>query len=113
MLWVDDLCQLYLSAINNIELVSGQAYNIGGGAPNARSVQDVLRTLERLYGTSLPAAHGPWRSGDQRIFVADTARITNDLGWAPRMGADEGIARLVEWIRHSLPEIERGLETPT
>ena len=113
LLWVDDLCRLYQSAIANIDRVSGQVYNIGGGAPNARSVHDVLRILEQLYGTPLPVAHGPWRSGDQRIFVADTARVTSDLGWAPRMGAEEGIARIVEWVRHSLPEIERGLETPT
>ena len=109
LLWVDDLCQLYQSAITNIDRVSGQVYNIGGGAPNALSVQDVLRTLEQLYGRPLEAAHGPWRSGDQRIFVADTARVTRDLGWAPRMSAEEGVARLVEWVRQSLPEIERGL----
>ena len=25
------------------------------------------------------------------------------------MSAEEGVARLVEWVRQSLPEIERGL----
>lgn len=110
LLWVDDLCQLYQSAITNIDRVSGQVYNVGGGAPNARSVQDVLRTLETLFGRPLGAAHGPWRSGDQRIFVADTARITRDLGWAPRVGVEEGVARLVEWVRTSLPEIEASLQ---
>ncbi len=109
LLWVDDLCQLYQLAITGMDRVSGQVYNVGGGAPNALSVRDVLCTLEQLYGRPLPAAQGPWRSGDQRIFVADTARVTRDLGWAPRMSAEEGVERLVEWVRHSLPEIERGL----
>ena len=110
LLWIDDLCDLYRSAIADIDRVSGQVYNIGGGPANALSVREVLRILEGLYGKPLRPAEGPWRSGDQRIFIADTASIERDLGWTPRTNAAEGIARLVEWVRQSVPEIERGLQ---
>ena len=109
LLWIDDLCGLYRSAIANIDSVSGQVYNIGGGTANALSVRDVLRLLEELYGKRLQPAQGPWRSGDQRIFIADTSKIARDLGWTPRTSAAEGIARLVAWVQQSVHEIERGL----
>jgi len=106
LLWVDDLCELYRLAIARIDRVSGNVYNIGGGPANALSVRDVLRMLELLYGRSLPAAHGPWRPGDQRIFVADTASVTRDLGWAPGTTVHVGIPLLVQWVQQSAREIE-------
>jgi CDP-paratose 2-epimerase len=106
LLWIDDLCELYRLAIARIDSVAGRVYNIGGGPPNALSVNDVLERLELLYGKPLRATHGPWRPGDQRIFIADTARVTRDLGWAPRTNVETGIPSLVRWVRQSLREIE-------
>jgi CDP-paratose 2-epimerase len=108
LLWIDDLCALYRSAITNIDRVAGQAYNIGGGPANALSVREVLRIIENMFEEPLRLAEGSWRSGDQRIFIADTAKIARDLGWAPRMNAAEGVARLVEWVRQSVREAEHG-----
>jgi CDP-paratose 2-epimerase len=106
LLWIDDLCDLYWLAVAHIDRVSGNVYNVGGGPANALSVQEVLRMLERLYRRPIPAARGPWRPGDQRIFVADTASITRDLGWTPHTTADAGIARLVQWVQQSAGELE-------
>ena len=106
LLWIDDLCELYGQAIARIDSVTGRVYNVGGGPSNALSVQEVLERLEQLYGKPMRAAHGPWRPGDQRIFVADTAAITRDLGWAPRTTVETGIPGLVQWVRQSVREIE-------
>lgn len=106
LLWIDDLCDLYRRAIARFDRVSGSVYNIGGGPFNALSVREVLHILERLYGKHIHAAQGSWRPGDQRIFVADTTMIERDLGWKPRTTAEEGIARLVHWVRQSAREIE-------
>jgi len=109
LLWIDDLCDLYQRAISDIDTVAGQVYNIGGGTLNAVSVCEVLRRLEALYDRPLPVVHGPWRIGDQRVFLADTRKVTRDLGWTPRMGTEEGIRRLVEWVRQAVPDIEGAL----
>ena len=106
LLWIDDLCELYRLAIARIDSVAGNVYNIGGGPANAVSVTEVLQRLERLYGKQVHAIQGPWRPGDQRIFVADTTRIACDLGWQPRTTVETGIPTLVEWVRQSLDEIE-------
>ena len=111
LLWVEDLCDLYWRAIEQIDSVSGQVYNVGGGAANALSVREVLRMLEELYGKSLNASHGPWRPGDQRLFIADTGKAERDLGWTPRTSTAEGIARLVEWVKQSADDIEAVVAT--
>jgi CDP-paratose 2-epimerase len=107
LLWIDDLCELYRMAIARIDSIAGNVYNIGGGPANALSVTEVLRQLEHSYGKRVRVARGGWRPGDQRIFVADTARISQDLGWKPRTTVQAGIPRLIDWVRQSVPEIER------
>ena len=47
LLWIDDLCDLYRAAIDKIDKVKGQVYNIGGGPANALSVVEVVKMLER------------------------------------------------------------------
>ena len=106
LLWIDDLCELYRMAIARIDAIAGNVYNIGGGPPNALSVTEVLQRLEHLYGKHVHVAYGSWRHGDQRIFVADTARVTHDLGWKPRTTVETGIPRLIDWVRQSVREIE-------
>lgn len=111
LLWIDDLCELYRTALTNFDRVSGQIYNIGGGPANALSVREVLRLIQQASGRQLSPPLAPWRSGDQRIFIADTTKITRDLGWQPRMDAIEGVGRLVEWVRQSSDEIAKVLNT--
>lgn len=105
LLWIDDLCELYRTAIENIHKVRGQVYNIGGGPANALSVLEVVRMLETVHGRPLAPRSGPWRPGDQRVFIADTTRITRHLGWKPRMPAADGVRRLAGWVKGSLSEI--------
>ena len=105
LLWIDDLCALYRAAIENIDKVKGQVYNIGGGPENALSVVEVVKMLERINGRPLNPGSGPWRPGDQRIFIADTTKITRDLGWKPRMRATDGVEELAGWVRDSVGEI--------
>jgi CDP-paratose 2-epimerase len=100
------LCELYRTAIARIDGIAGNVYNIGGGPANALSVTDVLQRLEHLYRTHVHVTHGRWRPGDQRIFVADTACVTRDLGWNPRTTVETGIPRLTNWVRQSVREIE-------
>jgi CDP-paratose 2-epimerase len=107
LLWVDDLCDLYVAAIARPDLVAGQVYNVGGGAVTARSVREVLAELERATGRSIPLRFDDWRPGDQRVFVADTGKIQRTLGWAPNTLPPEGIARLVAWANEHLPLLQR------
>jgi CDP-paratose 2-epimerase len=99
VLWVGDLLDLYQAAIDRIEVASGQAYNIGGGPKNTLSVWTELGPmLQSLVGHHISTARDDWRPGDQRIFVADISKAERELGWRPKVGKEEGVRRLYEWI---------------
>jgi CDP-paratose 2-epimerase len=42
-----------------------------------------------------------WRPGDQPVFVSDISRARRDFGWSPRIGVEEGVGRLIDWIREN------------
>jgi CDP-paratose 2-epimerase len=95
LLHVDDLVALYLRAAERPEVVSGRAYNVGGGPPNALSLLELLDRLGAWRGAPLEPAHAEPRPGDQLVFVADSTRARDELGWAPTIGLDEGLPTLL------------------
>jgi CDP-paratose 2-epimerase len=99
VLFVDDLLDAYDAAIARIDVAAGQVYNIGGGPVHTMSVwAEFGPIVERLMGRSIPVSYDDWRPGDQRIYVSDIGKAERELGWVPRVGVEEGIQRLYEWI---------------
>ncbi|WP_322794224.1 SDR family NAD(P)-dependent oxidoreductase [Bellilinea sp.] len=100
VLFVEDLCDVYDLAVERIDLAAGQVFNIGGGAEFTISVwQEFGPLLEKLLGESIPVKRGDWRPGDQRVYVSDTRKAQEILGWKPKVGVEEGIQRLFEWVK--------------
>ncbi|MCU1384510.1 MAG: strE [Acidobacteria bacterium] len=76
--------------------VPGRVYNIGGGS--RVSVNDVLTTIERVTG-SRPHIHvDSAQKGDMRHTYADTSRAREDLGYAPTVGLEQGLAAEHQWL---------------
>jgi CDP-paratose 2-epimerase len=101
LLYVEDLVEAFLAADRTIDACSGQAFNIGGGAVNTISLLELLAMLRALDGRDARVEWSDWRTGDQRYYVSDTARFQELTGWAPRVGAAEGIRKLREWLIES------------
>jgi CDP-paratose 2-epimerase len=98
LLFIDDLVEAFLAAVERIDVSAGRIYNIGGGAANQMSLLDLVGQLERLSGRPLRVKYAGWRPGDQRIFVCDTRKARRELGWSPRVSCSEGIERLYRWV---------------
>ena len=99
VLWIDDLVAAYRAATERIEVAAGNIYNVGGGPANTVSIWcDFEPRLERLAGHPIAAVHGPWRPGDQPVYVSDVRKAERDLGWRPRTSFDEGLDRLWKWV---------------
>lgn len=92
--FVADCVDATIAAVN---APVGETYNIGGG--ETASVWDILKKLERITGVKARIRQEEARVGDQRTSQADIAKATRDLGWSPRVGLDEGLARQVDWQR--------------
>lgn len=107
VLHANDMKQLYFSAIENIENIAGQVFNIGGGINNSLSLIELFSLLERLSGVELKYKNQAVRESDQKVFVADIQKIKSLLGWMPVVVAEEGIAQMYEWSRILCTEINK------
>lgn len=100
VLFVNDLLDAYDAAIEKIDRAAGQVYNVGGGPEKTLSVwQEFAPLLERLVGKPIPVSQGEWRPGDQRVYISDIRKARQELGWQPKVGVEEGVRRLYEWVQ--------------
>jgi CDP-paratose 2-epimerase len=98
ILWIDDLVRAMRLAMDRIGTVSGEVFNIGGGARNAVSVRTVIDRLHEITGTEVPVTMADWRPGDQRVYVSDTGKLERVLGWRPETSWKAGLEKLVAWL---------------
>ena len=99
LLYVFDLLDGYDAVIQNIERVKGEIFNLGGGSENTMSIwTEFGPRLEKLLGRPIPVSHGDWRPGDQKVFVADTRKAQQMLGWKPKYSVEQGVKQLFDWV---------------
>jgi dTDP-glucose 4,6-dehydratase len=97
------LAQVFLNGEN------GRSYNIGGAAE--RSNIEVVKAICSVLDAKIPRNDGKSyhaqiayvtdRLGHDRRYAIDCSRITRELGWAPRMNFEEGLAQTIEWYRRN------------
>jgi dTDP-glucose 4,6-dehydratase len=79
---------------------AGEVYNIGGGTELSN---------RELTGRLLEACGAGWdmvhpvddRKGHDRRYSLDITKISEELGYAPQIGLDEGLASTVKWYREN------------
>lgn len=103
-LFVDDLVDAFLTARQQIAQLSGQAFNIGGGAHNTTSLLQLLETVGALHGQTPQVEWSDWRPGDQRYYVSDVARFAAATGWEPRVDVRTGVRQLYRWLQENVRE---------
>jgi nucleoside-diphosphate-sugar epimerase len=78
---------------------SGEAINV---ATEGRvSLNELLRALQRIIGTSLEPIYAEPRVGDVRDSQASIAKARRILGYEPTVPFEEGLRRTVAWFRAS------------
>jgi CDP-paratose 2-epimerase len=97
LLFVSDLVNAMRMAVGNIESISGEAFNVGGGTGNSASLLEVIDQINALAGRTIAIHSGPERLGDQRWYVSDTSKIGAYLRWAPAVSVSEGLRTLYDW----------------
>jgi CDP-paratose 2-epimerase len=96
-LFVEDLVDAMLLALDGIDRTAGMAFNVGGGPANAVSLLEVVRLVGDLVGEPPELLFAEERPGDQRYYASDVRRIHAVTGWEPATGVPEGLRRLVAW----------------
>jgi len=76
--------------------VPGRVYNIGGGS--RVSMHDVIEIIGRVAGRRPLVDADLAQKGDMRHTYADTALARADLGFAPSVSLEEGLAAEYRWL---------------
>lgn len=76
--------------------VPGRVYNIGGGS--RVSMNQVIQIIGRVAGRQLNIKRDEAQKGDMRHTYADTTLARQDLGFAPRVGLEEGLTAEFQWL---------------
>ncbi|MGH8288879.1 MAG: UDP-glucose 4-epimerase GalE [Steroidobacteraceae bacterium] len=101
---VEDLATAHLDALAYLR--SGGAstvLNVGYG--HGYSVREVLKSVERVAGTSLKVVEEPRRAGDPPALIARAERIRRELNWKPKLDDLDTIVRTsLAWERRLLKE---------
>jgi len=98
VLYVDDVVDLYLRALDRGSDLRGEVLNVGGGPQNTLTLLELIALLERMLDTTIDVTYGDWRPGDQRVYVSGIARAAEAFGWRPSTGVEQGVQRLVDWV---------------
>ena len=96
--YVSDAVQANILAAESEKAV-GRVFNVGGGT--SISVNGVLEILGELVGP-LSVRHEEDQKGDVRHTMSETTAAREILGYSPKVGIREGLAREVEWMRGTI-----------
>ena len=99
ILYISDLLDLYDLCIRNRKKVRGQIFNVGGGPDNTMSLLEFLPMLGKIK-----YSFDKVRPGDQPIYVSNISKAKKILGWRPRVGVKEGIAKIGKWVKENAKE---------
>ena len=97
LLHISDLCGCFekIARLPEDSPVWGEAFNTGGGPETSLSLLELFGILHGDFGLTVGYTAGPPRLGDQKVFIADTARAQRLLGWVPRVGVAQGLGEIV------------------
>lgn len=80
---VEDLAQAHLDALRYLTN-GGESVALNCGYGRGYSVREVIETVRKVTGHPLPVRECRRRPGDPPELVAESRRIREKLGWAPR-----------------------------
>ena len=112
VLFVEDLADAMLLAMEKMSELSGRAFNIGGGPRNTVSLLELINEIESLSGRRPAVECAAWRPGDQRYYVSDIRGFQQAAGWRPRADVPTGLSRLFDWlVREEIAAAPHGAPT--
>jgi CDP-paratose 2-epimerase len=98
ILFASDLINCYFSALDHAKQCTGHAFNIGGGMENSLSLLELFAFLEKELRIKLNYRKLPWRSNDQKVFVADINKAKKKFSWAPKVDKYSGLVKMKDWV---------------
>lgn len=105
--YIDDIVEGTIRAVD-YDLRAGKCpngvayriYNIGGSHPVR--LMDFVHEIELAYGREAEKVYLPMQAGDVYQTNADTTRLEQEMGYAPRWTLHDGVAEFMQWYKSEL-----------
>jgi CDP-paratose 2-epimerase len=99
VLHVDDLCDLVILLLSSPQQTSLPVLNVGGGASNAVSLQELTGIAQRLTGQNILITEDTCtRPADIPYYVSDNREITRATGWVPSRSVEVLSEDVLKWL---------------
>ncbi len=107
ILHVEDLFRLIDLQLQNIETLSGDIFNVGGGRKISISLKELTVLCKKYTGNSININKVPEnRPADVRIYLTDNSRVIKSTGWTPKIGVETIIEEIAAWIKNNQNQLE-------
>ena len=96
---VDDVCSACIQAARKQAGEFGAVFNVGTGTQTTLS--EVVQTVRGLMQLRVEPEWGsmPSRNWDTSIWVSDSEKIQQELGWIPAHTLESGLSDSIAWYR--------------
>ncbi|MHB8876810.1 MAG: NAD-dependent epimerase/dehydratase family protein [Myxococcaceae bacterium] len=99
LLHPDDLAHAIDLQLSDIDRLSGETFNLGGGPEVSTSLAELTATCQRLTGRSVPVASDPTTSPvDIPHYVTDFTKAEKAFGWKPQKGVEQIVSDIHAWL---------------
>ena len=98
--YVGDIVDGFVKAIENIDKVNGEIFNIG--LDTAITTGEGIEIVEEIMGKKANTVIKPKRAGDQTKTEANIKKAREILGYDPKTSPKEGLAQTVEWFKNKI-----------
>ena len=113
--YVDDIVEGIARSAAALQVVpSGEpafeVLNLGGG--RGRTAADLIDALAAAFGTSPRVTYRSERTGNLSFSLADLRHAEATLGYRPRVGLEDGVARYAAWLSMRDVDVEASATVP-
>ena len=95
--FIDDIIDGVVASIDRCDGGVHRVYNLGGS--RTTTLQRLVELLEESVGKKAILDRQPDQPGDVPITYADVTHAAAELGYAPKVPIEDGIARFCAWLK--------------
>lgn len=107
VLHVEDLFRLLDHQLHHLKGLSGETFNVGGGAGQSVSLTELTDLCRKITGHRIPVTKiSGEREADIPIYITDNSRVSARTGWKPRFRVDETVESVYRWLSENKKQLE-------
>jgi nucleoside-diphosphate-sugar epimerase len=99
LLYVDDLVRFVEMTISH-QTDKFKLYNCGAG--EKISIKSLVEKIIELSGKKIKVKHDLTQPTIKTSLFLDNSKASCEIGWAPKVGLDEGIIKTLQWWRDNI-----------